>query len=121
MKKHPVKAVNMTFSGPVSGIEKALEAMEALGFRKVEEGAAHPTDSIAWRESEHFSNLPFPGSCIAGFRHRECITQEGLSIQTGIPRRHISEMENGKRPIGKATARKLTKVLHVDMRLLLPA
>lgn len=119
MKKHPTKAINMTFSGPLSRMERALEAMEALGFRKVEEDAVHSTDSIAWRDSEHFSDLPFPGSYIAGFRHREGITQVALSEKTGIPRRHISEMENGKRPIGKINAKKLAKILHVDMRLLL--
>lgn len=93
--------------------------MEALGFRKVEDAAVCSTDSIAWSDSKHFSNLPFPGSYIAGFRHREGITQEELSVQTGIPRRHISEMENGKRPIGKANAKKLAKVLNVDLRMLL--
>ncbi|MCL1886739.1 MAG: helix-turn-helix transcriptional regulator [Betaproteobacteria bacterium] len=119
MKKHPTKAVSVTFSGPLSGMEKALEAMEALGFRKVEEDAVHSTDSVAWRESEHFSNLLFPGSYIAGFRHREGITQVALSEKTGIPRRHISEMENGKRTIGKTNAKKLAKVLNIDSRMLL--
>jgi DNA-binding XRE family transcriptional regulator len=100
-------------------MEKALEAMEVLGFRKVEKGTVHSTDSISWRESEHFSNLPFPGSYVAGFRHREGITQAELSRKTSIPRRHISEMENGKRPIGKTNAKKLAKVLNVDLRMLL--
>ena len=39
-----------------------------------------------------------------------------LAEATGIPRRHISDMENGKRPIGKQNARKLTEVLNVDPR-----
>jgi len=37
----------------------------------------------------------------------------------GIPRRHISEMENSKRPIGKQNARKLAEVLKVDYRVFL--
>jgi len=42
-----------------------------------------------------------------------------LSEMTGIPRRHISEMEHGKRPIGKETARKLAKALNCDCRVFL--
>jgi plasmid maintenance system antidote protein VapI len=42
-----------------------------------------------------------------------------LSEMTGIPRRHISEMEHGKRPIGKETARKLAKALDCDYRVFL--
>ena len=38
---------------------------------------------------------------------------------TGIPQRHISEMEHGKRPIGKERAKKLAKVLKVDYHILL--
>jgi len=38
---------------------------------------------------------------------------------TGIPRRHISEMEHGKRPIGKETARRLAKALKCDYRVFL--
>lgn len=42
-----------------------------------------------------------PGMSLAGARHKENLTQRQLSELTGIPQRHISEMENGKRPIGK--------------------
>ena len=38
---------------------------------------------------------------------------------TGIPQGHISEMENGKRPIGKEIAQKLGKALNVDYRVFL--
>jgi len=47
------------------------------------------------------------------------LTQVALSEFTGIPRRHISEMENGKRPIGKMTANKLAEALNVDYRVFL--
>jgi len=38
---------------------------------------------------------------------------------TGIAQHHISEMENGKRPIGKETAKKLAAVLNGDYRIFL--
>ncbi|WP_303842493.1 helix-turn-helix transcriptional regulator [Selenomonas ruminantium] len=45
-----------------------------------------------------------PGVLLSGARYREGMTQAQLSEKTGIPRRHISEIENGKRPIGKQNA-----------------
>ena len=60
-----------------------------------------------------------PGTLLSGARYREDMTQVQLAEATGIPRRHISEMENGKRPIGKANARKLGEVLGVDYRYFL--
>lgn len=60
------------------------------------------------------------GSALRGARHREGLTQRQLAAVTGIPQRHISEMESGKRPIGKERARKLAEALHVaDYRVFL--
>ena len=60
-----------------------------------------------------------PGVHLDAARHHAGLTQMALSQKTGIPQRHISEMENGKRPIGKKTAQTLAKVLKFDYRLLL--
>ncbi|MBW6499687.1 MAG: helix-turn-helix transcriptional regulator, partial [Bacteroidales bacterium] len=54
-----------------------------------------------------------------GYRYREDLTQKQLADLAGIPQRHISEMENSKRPIGKERAKKLAKVLNADYRLFL--
>jgi plasmid maintenance system antidote protein VapI len=37
----------------------------------------------------------------------------------GISQAHISEMEHGRRPIGKEMARRLAKLLKVDYRVFL--
>lgn len=50
---------------------------------------------------------------LRAYRTRENLTQKQLAALTGIPQHHISEMENGKRPIGKERARKLAEALHV--------
>ena len=60
-----------------------------------------------------------PANMLIGARGKENITQVQLSKITGIPRRHISDMENGRRPIGKQTALKLEKALNVSYRLFL--
>ena len=56
---------------------------------------------------------------LRAYRTREDLTQKQLSELTGIPQHHISEMENGKRGIGKERARKLAESLHCDYRQLL--
>jgi DNA-binding XRE family transcriptional regulator len=56
---------------------------------------------------------------LRGIRYREDLTQRQLAELTGIPQRHLSEMENGKRPIGKENAKKLAKALNADYRAFL--
>ena len=56
---------------------------------------------------------------LRAYRHRENLTQKELAALTGIPQHHISEMENGKRVIGKERARKLAEELHCDYRRVL--
>ena len=120
MKKLHTEAVSMTFTGPIAMMQTAIEAMQQLGFQEDQRNRAQQVeDSIPWRESTYFKNMPFPGSYLAGFRHREDMTQMELAERSGIPRRHISEMENGKRPIGKVNAKKLAEALNIDPRLLL--
>ncbi len=74
--------------------------------------------------SDEFFDKYFTGKsrwavALCGYRTREGLTQRELAELTGIPQRHISEMENGKRPIGKETARKLATALNVDYRVFL--
>jgi plasmid maintenance system antidote protein VapI len=76
------------------------------------------SDSIPWREVAGRRGS-IPASILRGARSKAEITQTRLSELTGIPQRHISEMEMGKRPIGKETAKKLAVALNVDYRLFL--
>lgn len=56
---------------------------------------------------------------IRAYRSRENLTQRQLAELTGIPQRHISEMENGKRVIGKELAKRLGKALKADYKVFL--
>ena len=60
-----------------------------------------------------------PATLLRGARNREGITQQALASMCGISRHHISEMENGKRAIGKRNAGRLGEALNVDPRLFL--
>jgi DNA-binding XRE family transcriptional regulator len=59
------------------------------------------------------------GSAIRGLRLREGLTQEQLARLLGIRRTNLSEMENGKRPIGKNMAKRLAQVLKTDYKVFL--
>jgi transcriptional regulator with XRE-family HTH domain len=81
---------------------------------------AEAVDSIPWRKAfPEFSEDELIGKALAGVRSREGLTQIQLSEMTGIPQRHISEMENGKRPIGKEMAKRLGKVLNISYKVFL--
>ena len=56
---------------------------------------------------------------LRGSRYRENITQAALAKKLGIRPHHLSEMEHGKRVIGKEMAKKLASALKCDYRVFL--
>ena len=83
--------------------------------------AEKESGSRPWREvfNELRPDDSIPSAILRGSRVKEELTQVRLSEMTGIHRRHISEMEHGKRPIGKETARKLAMAMNCDYRVFL--
>jgi DNA-binding XRE family transcriptional regulator len=109
-KKLPIE---LKFIGPSTNKDKAIAALKSLGFVNV-------SDSVPWRDLfPEYSDEDFPGVCLAGSRAKEGLTQKQLSELTGIPQSHISEMENGKRAIGKKRAKILAKALKVGYKVFL--
>jgi DNA-binding XRE family transcriptional regulator len=113
-QEHPTDTMcTLVFVGPTDHAQAAREALQALGFEEARE-------SIPWRECfPAWSDAQLPGVALAGARHKEGLTQVQLARLTGIPQRHISEIEHGKRPIGKERAKKLAEVLKVDYHIFL--
>jgi DNA-binding XRE family transcriptional regulator len=61
-----------------------------------------------------------PGDVLRTYRENAGLTQTALGQKIGgVPRQHISNMENGKRPIGKENAKKLAAALGTDYRAFL--
>lgn len=99
-------------------MRKAAEALKVTDMTDVPE--------LAVKEGNMTLEEAFPeatwnrcGIAVRGYRSRENLTQKQLSDLTGIRQRIISEMENGKRTIGKEWARKLAAALHCDYRAFL--
>ena len=60
-----------------------------------------------------------PGLALKGSRTKENISQKKLANLLGIPQSNVSEMENGKRSIGKKMARRLSKILNIHYKVFL--
>ena len=85
-------------------------------FGHVEKGEA----GIPWREAfTDESRENEGGVCLKVTRERKGLSQTALARMTGIPQPHISEMEGGKRPIGKKNTSLLGEALGVDYRVFL--
>jgi len=113
MKKHHTKLINLKFTGPMESKNQAIKTMKKLGF-------VDTSDSIPWREAfPELNEDNEPGQMLSAARHKKELTQVQLSNLTGIPRRHISEMENNKRPIGKMNAKKFEKALNIGYKVFL--
>ena len=105
--------IDLHITGPAGRKEEALISLRALGYTE-------RTESIPWREAfpvEFRENEG--GTCLKVTRERRRLTQTALAAMTSIPQPHLSEMERGKRPIGKKTAHQLGKALDTDYRVFL--
>lgn len=47
------------------------------------------------------------------------MTQSELASKLDVPQPNLSAIENGRRPVGKALAKKLGKLFHLDYRVFL--
>ncbi|MFH1021049.1 MAG: helix-turn-helix transcriptional regulator, partial [Pseudomonadota bacterium] len=113
-KKHPTegKLVPLHFLVHPANVERIRRYVSSVEPDEQNEGSITAEEFF----SKHFGARPEWAVILHGARIREGLTQVQLAQLTGIPQRHISEMENGKRAIGKERARALAKVLNADYR-----
>lgn len=108
-KKPPIE---LKFFGPAENKEQAISALHDLGFHDA-------SNSIPWREAFKEFEGNEAGTSLRGARYKEEMTQVQLCEKTGIPQRHISEMERGKRTIGKKNAKLFGEALNINYRIFL--
>jgi len=114
-KKHPTDGlVPLHFMVHPANVERITRFVESV--EPATEG-----DSVPWRESftQHFPNSTIASVCLNSARTAKGLTQKQLAELTDIPQRHISEMENSKRNIGKERAIRLATILDTDYRVFL--
>ena len=106
--------IDIHLTGPAERKAEALMALRSLGYEEKSEAG------IPWRDAfpDEFSENE-GGICLRVTRGRKGLSQTALAHMTGIPQPHISEMEGGKRPIGKKNASLLGEALEVNYRVFL--
>jgi DNA-binding XRE family transcriptional regulator len=125
-KKRPTDAqCTLTVTGPMAHAATALMALGALGFVETESQdgvltGGESSESVHWRAAfPPLSDDERPGRMLRAARTKEALSQTQLASRTGIPQPHISEMEHGKRAIGKERAKKLADALQIDYHVFL--
>lgn len=84
--------------------------------RKAKEEKSLPWEEVYKKEIKKHGEA---GIALRGLRAREGLTQKQLGERIGVSQNHISEMENKKRPIGKAMAKRLEKAFKVSYKVFL--
>ena len=101
-------------------LEKVKAALEAHGCTiREEKPALPPVEERDWLTIEEAFPGFHAGHSLRGARYREDVSQRQLAKLTGVSVQNISNMEHGRRPIGKEMAKRLAKTLNTDWRLLL--
>ena len=82
---------------------------------------ACPAKRLPWRKilNRGVRHQSEGGIILRGRRHKEGISQVNLAKEISISQHHISEMENGKRVIGNAMAKRLAEYFDTDYRVFL--
>jgi DNA-binding XRE family transcriptional regulator len=118
-KRHTERLVEVRFRGPKASIEKLRRAAITLKITDLSDQGLEEKDFYTPEELSPELGWNRGGVSLRGARGKEGITQKQLADQVGIAQHHISEMENGKRPIGKEMAKKFATILAVDYRVFL--
>ncbi|NBX91965.1 MAG: XRE family transcriptional regulator [Proteobacteria bacterium] len=103
------------FKVPSGRVNKLLRFLESEGIL-VEEEKSIPADEVFKDLDEKYTR---PGVALRGARGKEGLSQGELAKKLDIPQGNLSKMENGKRPIGKSMAKRLSKILNIDYRVFL--
>jgi len=112
-KARHTKNIKLQMVGPANKKAEAMEALLSLGFAEV-------SDSIPWREAfPEESETELVGNILVGARNKAGMSQKQLSDMTGVYQRHLSEMEHGKRTVGKKNAKLFAAALNTDYRVFL--
>ena len=113
--RKPRIKVRLTGVGAQTVVKALRQIYDSVEVSRDDE-AVDVTSTDWWKKMEASSHT---GTVLWTYRDNAGLTLEQLSKLSGIARPHLSAMENGKRPIGTLTAKKLATALGVDHRVFL--
>ena len=104
-----------TFVIPRKAASKLLTLLESLQVKKSQEELI-PANEVFRDLDQKYGKV---GATIRGFRSRDNMTQVQLAQKLAMRQGHVSEIEHGRRTIGKKLAQKLAKIFDTDYHLFL--
>lgn len=95
----------------------AKSVMDLLGpyAHDDEERVVSAADVLA----DEYARAGKAATVLRGYRTRDGLTQQRLAVLLGCTQGDVSAMENARRPIGRAMARKLARIFETDYRVFL--
>jgi len=63
-----------------------------------------------WKPYQEWKENATPGAYVRNYRTRDNLTQSQLGDKLGVSKQYISDMENGRRSIGKEMAKRLSSL-----------
>lgn len=124
MKKHPIKAHSHGEDLVVSHYHKTYVIPKAIADQYVvgKKIVKKPIKKIVTMHTL-FADLDRKytkaGALLKGLRLRENLTQVAFARKIKVTQANLSNMENGRRPIGKIIAKRIEKEFKVDYRYFL--
>lgn len=122
MQEHTRESITAEFADvcirvPATEVDRVKSALSKfLELAGVQYSIPDDEDLLTWEEA--FPEIG-PGDVLKGARDREGLTQTALAEKIGVKPHHISEMENGKRSIGKSMAGRLAGALNTGHKIFL--
>ena len=105
--------VDLSFRVPADKAELVKRVMRALVETEEAEGT---TEEKEYYTPEEVFGPPSPAKALRGYRYREALTQAQLATLVGISKQNISDMECGRRTIGKEMAQRLGTALNASWK-----
>jgi DNA-binding XRE family transcriptional regulator len=106
-----------TFIAPRRISLKLLKFLESIQINENDgDEELIPADEVFKNLYQKYGKV---GSAIRGYRARDGMTQVELAKKLNIRQSHVSQMEHGKRVIGKKIAQKLAKLFNTHYQLFL--
>jgi DNA-binding XRE family transcriptional regulator len=111
MRKHPTRGRNTTLCMHHAGIMYRIPIEVAERYRI-------KSDSISAERvfAEIDAKYSKPGALLRGIRAREDLTQSDMARKLKVTQSDISQMENGRRKVGRKIAQRIEKLFGTPYR-----
>ena len=107
-------AKKVSYSIPLSRREEVESFLEKQC--KDDDDSPAAWETLAKERIEKYKKA---GLVLRGMRYRENLSQKKLAEKSGVTQNEISNIENGKRTVGKKIAERLANILNFNYRLLI--